>query len=98
MIKILVEAYCPTIEDVDELSNRFWKNYSYFADFEEVEYEYNKETGMVRFVWAGKADELSEEDVDHLLRLTHHAEALYEDSNIEYTHVEVCIDGVWYGR
>lgn len=53
---------------------------------------------MVRFVWAGKADELSEEDVDHLLRLTHHAEALYEDSNIEYTHVEVCIDGVWYGR
>lgn len=31
-------------------------------------------------------------------RLTHHAEGLYEDTRLENTHVEVCIDGTWYGR
>lgn len=98
-IKILVNAYCPTVFDADELSERFYNNYWYFAEeFYEVEYSYSESTKMVHFIWAGKTDELSDEDRDDLIRLTHHAEALYEDSNIEHTHVEVCIDGKWYGR
>ena len=31
-------------------------------------------------------------------KLTHHAEALYEDTDYEFVHVEVCVDGIWFGR
>ena len=34
---------------------------------------------------------------NELIRLTHHAEAIYEDSKFEYVHVEVCVNGHWFG-
>ena len=34
------------------------------------------------------------DDVDKLIRLTHHAEGIYRDTSAEQVHVEVCIDGV----
>lgn len=37
-------------------------------------------------------------DTDELIRLTHHAEGLYENTKFEYIHVEVRVDGKWYGR
>ena len=37
-------------------------------------------------------------DTDSVIRLTHHAEPLYNDTKFEYVHVEVCVDGIWHGR
>lgn len=57
-------------------------------------------TGEFEILWVGKIDRdcLTDELVNDLVRLTHHAEFLYEDTGAEYVHVEVCIDGKWYGR
>lgn len=41
-------------------------------------------------LWKGQKDEL--------VRLTHHAEGLYEDTDFEFVHVEVRCDGTWYGK
>lgn len=35
---------------------------------------------------------------DSLVRMTHHAEGLYEKTNFENVHVEVRADKKWYGR
>ena len=34
---------------------------------------------------------------ESIIKLTHHAECLYENVDVEHIHVEVCIDGEWYG-
>ena len=40
--------------------------------------------------WIGNTDDLA--------KLTHHAEAFYDENNFENVHVEVCIDDEWFGR
>lgn len=50
-----------------------------------------------RVVFNGLVDN-SQESKDAIIRLTHHAEGLYENTNAECVHVEVCIGGKWYGR
>lgn len=41
--------------------------------------------------------EIDEDHVNDIIRLTHHAEAIYEDTSFEYVHVEVCIGDERYG-
>ena len=99
-IKILFEAV-GTTDTVDDICNNFYVNYPEFAvNMEEDEYDYNEKTNEFKLVWVGKfeKDELDDHDMDTLIRLTHHAEGFYDDTNAEYVHVEVCIDGKWYGR
>lgn len=38
------------------------------------------------------------EDVDDIIRLTHHAEGIYEETSFNNVHVEVFAEGDWYGR
>ena len=99
-IKIKFEAV-GTVDTVDAVCNNFYTWYSEFAsNMEEEDYEYNKKTGEFMLLWEGdfEDDELDEDDMDTLLRLTHHAEGFYEDTDAEYVHVEVCVDGTWHGR
>ena len=67
---------------------------------EEEDYQYDEFSGEFTLLWSGDFDEndLDEDDIDTLIRLTHHAEGFYEDTDAEYVHVEVCINGTWYGR
>lgn len=37
-------------------------------------------------------------DRTYCARLTRHAEGFYENTKLEYVHVEVCIDGKWFGK
>lgn len=99
-VKILFEAV-GTVDTVDAVCNNFYEQYSHFScNMEEEEYEYNKKTKEFKLLWTGdfEDDELDEHDIDTLIRLTHHAEGFYEQTDAEYVHVEVCINDKWYGR
>ena len=96
-IKIKFEAV-GTVNTVDDICNNFYENYPEFAaNMEEEEYEYNKKTKEFMLLWVGEFDP-DEDDMNTLIRLTHHAEGFYEDTDAEYVHVEVCVDGKWYGQ
>lgn len=99
-IKILFEAV-GTTDTVDDVCHNFYEQYPEFAaHMEEEDYEYNEKTKEFKLLWVGefKEGELDDHDMDILIRLTHHAEGFYEETNAEYVHVEVCVDGKWYGR
>jgi hypothetical protein len=58
-----------------------------YPDFflEEAECQSLKK-GSFQYIWKGKIEECKKDD---FLRLTHHAEGLYEGTGAEYVHVEV---------
>ena len=98
-IKIKFEAV-GNKNTVDDICNNFYENYPEFSsNMEEEDYKYKSKTKKFMLLWAGEFedDELDDRDMDTLLRLTHHAEGFYEGTNAEYVHVEVCVDGTWYG-
>ena len=99
-IKIKFEAV-GTPDTVDDVCNNFCEYYPEFSsNMEEEDYEYNEETKEFMLLWSGEFedDRLDEHDMDVLIRFTHHAEGFYEGTDAEYVHVEVCVDGKWYGR
>ena len=99
-IKIKFEAV-GTTDTVNDVCNNFCEGYPEFScNMEEEDYKYNKKTKEFMILWSGEFedDELSEDNMNELIRLTHHAEGFYECTNAEYVHVEVCVDGKWYGR
>lgn len=97
--EIIFEAV-GTSEDLDDLYNNLDNEYPEFKnDFEreELEEKNNDDDKMTKCfkchfygIWLG--------DTDELIRLTHHAEGLYDQTGMEYVHVEVCLNGKWYGR
>ena len=99
-IKIKFEAV-GSVNTVDEICNNFYENYPAFAaNMEEEDYKYNEKTNEFMLLWCGEFedDELDDDDMNTLIRLTHHAEGFYDDTDAEYVHVEVCVDCKWYGR
>ena len=99
-IKIKFEAV-GTVDTVDDVCHNFGEYYPHLAaNMEEEDYEYNKKTKEFMLLWAGEFedDQLDEHDMDEIIRLTHHAEGFYEDTDAEYVHVEVCVNDKWYGR
>lgn len=80
-------------EDIGQIFDNFCAGYPE-VDTDESFYE-NLEGDEVKFTWEGTVED---EDVDGIIRMTHHAEGLYFDTSAEYVHVEVCVDGKWYGR
>lgn len=99
-VKIKFEAY-GSVDTVDEVCNNFYEQYPEFSsNMEEEDYVYRDETNEFMLLWSGEFEdgELDEDDMDTLIRLTHHAEGFYELTEAECVHVEVCVDGKWYGR
>ena len=99
-VKIKFEAV-GSVDTVDDICSNFYQNYPEFAaNMGEEECSYNEETGEFALLWAGDFDddELDEYDLNTLIRLTHHAEGFYDDTDAEYVHVEVYINDKWYGR
>ena len=99
-VKILFEAI-GAVDTVDDVCHNFCEAYPKFsANMDEEDYDFNDKTGEFKLLWGGEFEEghLNEHDIDTLIRLTHHAEGFYEDTDAEYVHVEVCVDNKWYGR
>lgn len=99
-IQIKLEAF-GAISTVDDVCSNFYEYYPEFSgNMEEENCTYDEKTQLFTLCWSGNFDEgeLSEGDLDTLIRLTHHAEGLYENTDAEYVHVEVCINGKWHGR
>lgn len=99
-IKIKFEAL-GTVDTVDDVCNNFYQNYPEFSsNMEEEDYKYNEKNKDFMLLWSGEFedDELDEDDMNTLIRLTHHAEGFYEDTDAECVHVEVCVNDKWYGR
>lgn len=99
-IKIKFEAV-GSINTVDDICNNFYENYPEFSsNMEEEDYNYNKKTKEFMILWSGEFEDckLNNDNMNKLIRLTHHAEGFYEYTDAEYVHVEVCVDGKWYGR
>lgn len=40
---------------------------------------------------------INKKNKNNMIELIHHAEGIYENTKFECVHVEVFIDGVWYG-
>ena len=90
-IKIVMTCQLPDSE-VEIVFRNMAEGYPEYS----VSGKYEKEQdGMQRFEWDGVLLEWGSED--EFIRLTHHAEGLYENTSAEYVHVEVCLDGKWYG-
>ena len=95
-IRILFQAVGS--EDVMyDVADNFGANYPEFSEKMEPEICEHNDTNDFTILWIGDF-ELSKEDEKELIRLTHHAEGFYEGTDAEYVHVEVCINGTWYGR
>lgn len=70
-------------ENIGVIFDNFSQSY---PEMDVEESFYCKITDGFRFVWIGK---IKEEDRDAFMRLTHHAEGIYEDTGAEYVHVDV---------
>lgn len=88
----------PNSEEIEKMKDNFVENYSEFADFMYASSTAIDMFGNFEVVWKGFFINLSNNDVNELQRLTHHAEGFYEGTEVEYTHIEVFIDGKWYGK
>lgn len=88
------------LDGVNAVRDNFYQNYPEFAYNMEESHTYDGKTKDFQLLWTGNftENELSESDMEGFCRLTHHAEGLYEDTNVEYVHVEVCVNGTWFGR
>lgn len=73
-------------ENIGVVFDNFGENYPEM-DVDESFY-YNITDGF-RFVWIG---EIEEDDRNAFMRLTHHAEGIFEDTGAEYVHVDVYIE------
>ena len=99
-IKIKFEAV-GNVNAVNDICNNFCECYPKFScNMKKEDYKYNKKTKEFMIIWKGEFEdnELSEYDMNTLIRLTHHAEGFYECTDVEYVHVEVCVNNKWYGR
>lgn len=99
-IKIKFEAV-GSLDTVDAVCNNFYEGYPKFAaNMDEEDFSHNAKANEFMLLWAGEFEDdyLDDRDMDELIRLTHHAEGFYEDTDAEYVHVEVCVNGRWYGR
>ena len=99
-ITIVFEAKYHKLDDIDDVCNNFCVGYPELSSvMEEIDFV-KKKGKQFKIVWEGdfNEEELEDVDLDEVIRLIHHAEGLYEDTKVEYVHVEVCIDGTWYGR
>ena len=96
-VKIKFEAV-GSIDTVNDICNNFCENYPEFSFNMEKDYKYNTDTKEFMLLWSGEFDELSEDDMFELIRMTHHAEGFYDDTDAEYVHVEVFVNGKWYGK
>lgn len=79
--------------DIPAILDNFADNYPEI-NVDENSYENNGD--MIKFTWTGSID--AAEDAEVLIRLTHHAEGIYDGTSAEHVHVEVSINGVWYGQ
>lgn len=79
--------------DIPAICANFADNY---PEFDVDENSYENDGDMVKFTWTGSVD--SSEDAEALIRLTHHAEGIYDGTSAEHVHVEVSIDGTWHGQ
>lgn len=59
---------------------------------EQCSYDVSTKNLQIKFfgIWLG--------DIEDCIKLTHHAEGLYENTDFQFIHVEVCVDGKWHGR
>lgn len=79
--------------DIPAICDNFADNY---PEVNVDENSYENDGDMVKFSWIGSVD--SAEDAEELMRLTHHAEGIYDGTSAEYVHVEVRIGETWYGK
>lgn len=97
MAKITILMECQlnenAYENIGRLCDNFYENYPEFS-CEESSYR-ELPNNVYRFNWIGA---VGDEYADEIIRLTHHAEAIYEETEAEHVHVEVCVDGTWYGK
>ena len=94
VVEIIFEAV-GTENDLSKMYENLNNEYTEFMnDVNREEYKYDKKNKEHHChfygLWIG--------DVNECVRLTHHAEGLYENTKFEFVHVEVCVDGEWYGR
>lgn len=90
-VEIVFEAN-GTSDDLRELYSNI-DNIEEFTNSYEKE-EFREENGLYRCVFRGKY--LG--DINDVIKLTHHGESLYENTNFEYVHIEVKVGGKWYGK
>lgn len=79
--------------DVEQIFDNFCTSYPEVNTDES--FHENLKDDEVKFTWKGTVEDKYGEGI---IRMTHHAEGLYSDTSAEHVHVEVCIDGKWYGR
>lgn len=99
-VKIKFEAF-GTPDTVDTVCQNFSENYPEFScSMSKTDYSYDKKTKEFMLLWEGPFDDekLNEDDINTLIRLTHHGEGFYDMTDAEFVHIEVYINGKWYGK
>ena len=99
---IPVEIRMSCMIDTDkatDLSDNFLESYPEFRNY--IRYHSCKPciygTNLAWYLWIPE-NCFDEATKNSIIRLTRHAEGIYEGTGAEYVHVEVCINGEWYGR
>lgn len=83
-------------DSIDKALTNIRENYPEFIMSNKIVTDIDSEYDVSFAVYGQIEDD--ENTIHEMARLTHHAEGIYEDTEFEYVHVEVCIDGEWYGR
>lgn len=84
--KLLIEADFTDDEDIENIYYQLGSEYPELDDLKETEYK--EEDNHIKIVFEGTIDEKGIED---FLRLSHHAEGLYEGTRLENFHCEATI-------
>jgi hypothetical protein len=96
-VEIIFEAEGST-QDYHDMLNNMASEYPEFIE-DQTRYTCGKETGSKKGLTAFKCHfyGLWIGDESECVRLTHHAEGMYENTGLSFVHVEVCIDEEWHG-
>ena len=91
-------------DDIDDMANNFYEYYTLSNYMEETDYKEKRiknRRKSFNVIYEGEIQPSDINDFDNtinnFIKMTHHAEGLYENTNLEYIHVEICIDDKWYG-
>ena len=83
---------------LSDIIHNFYENYPELGCNMKHTAQYTEKSNVINIRFFGDFENLTTDDINKIIRLTHHAEGFYEMTDAEYVHVEVCIDNTWYGK
>ena len=96
-LKFIITANCFDEDDILVLKENITISFpNISSELNETYFKYENCELEIHYEAHIKDNVLSEEDINDIIRLTHHAECLYVDTDLQHFSIKVYVDGKWY--